>query len=808
MDCLVVLYDIRPAPRGVHPGASSDPLRPRVPSSVPPRPILTQHYSVSHALLRTYLRCPESLAHIPMSSRIPEHAPNAQGFKRLFDRALEEYTNKTGTNLALDPLAETLRGCSSTDAVIEVYEDKLHEFKYFRRPAGKKGKVIAALKPVVEVMLALSAGAGGVLGDALGSAFPPAKAVLGGIGVLLQAAKKVSTSYDALVSLFESISNFLERLKIYADGPHILAPRMSTILVKITVQMLSISALATQQIRQGRLKKFAKTLLGLDPEIDGAVTALDKLTAEEQRVVAALTLWTVQGLAADMNKQRLREWLSPPDPSMNHNDTRRRHHEGTSTWLVNSKNFLEWKEQGSLLWISGKPGAGKTFLCSTVIEDLRNLPADSDVWKPTTAYFYCTFRDTEKQNIQGLLRSILHQLSARSDTYYAVLFHLFSEKHSGDPKLGPTDTDLVKCLKALLEYSDGIPTYIIVDALDECPNSGTTSERQAILKLLEDLAGLKHPALRLCVTSRPEDDIGSTLRPLASQHVALERSREQDEDIIQYIRSMIESHGKMRAWPVKIKKRVIGTLSENANGMFRYASCQLDTLCDCDVTNIETTLAALPKTLQETYETTLERIEDGKWQSAHRLFQCLSFSTRPLQVEELAEVLAVDFRPDVPEYNEDWRGEDPEKVVLSVCPGSFVTIVEGKVDQEDAKVVQFAHFSVKEFLVSYCSSAQGNLRVERFHVIPEPSHATLARVCLGILFLIGDQPRENSRHPLAKYAARYWVDHARFEDVSLSIVASLQHFFQTPGPYLSAWTQLHDPHHTEIRFSFGYPEYY
>ncbi|KAI0258430.1 hypothetical protein BC834DRAFT_963313, partial [Gloeopeniophorella convolvens] len=346
---------------------------------------------------------------------------------------------------------------------------------------------------------------------------------------------------------------------------------MSAILIKITVHMLSVFALATQQIRQGRLKKYGKILLGQDAEIDEAVKTLDKLTAEEHKAVAALTLWTVHGLAVDMSEQRreemyreIRKWLSPPDPSTNHNDTQDRHHEGTSTWLVNSKDFLEWKAQGSLLWISGKPGAGKTFLCSTVVEDLCNSPTDPDVWTIATAYFYCTFRDSEKQNIQGLLCSILHQLSARSDTYYLILSHLFSKKYSNGSRR-PSNKDLVECLKEMLKSSDGT-TYIVVDALDECPNSGTTSERRAILKLLEQLAVLKLPNLHLCVTSRPEDDIGSTLKPLASHHVTLEGSREQDEDIIRYIRSMIESHEKMRAWPVKIKEKVIETLLENADG--------------------------------------------------------------------------------------------------------------------------------------------------------------------------------------------------------------------------------------------------
>ncbi|KAI0257734.1 hypothetical protein BC834DRAFT_977043 [Gloeopeniophorella convolvens] len=130
-----------------------------------------------------------------MSSQIPGHPPGPQGFKQI-----------------LDP-AQWLR---FVDAVIGVYEDQPARVQTLPAPAGKKGKVIAVLKPVVEVILALSTG--GVLGDALGSAFRPAKAVLGGIGILLQAAKKVSASYDALVGLFESISNFLERLKIYTDG--------------------------------------------------------------------------------------------------------------------------------------------------------------------------------------------------------------------------------------------------------------------------------------------------------------------------------------------------------------------------------------------------------------------------------------------------------------------------------------------------------------------------------------------------------------------------------------------------------------
>ncbi|KAI0258429.1 hypothetical protein BC834DRAFT_847372 [Gloeopeniophorella convolvens] len=134
-----------------------------------------------------------------MSSLPPEQAPGPHGLKQLFDQALDKYTSITGTNLVLDPLASTLRGSNSVDAVIKVYQDQFERFRHL----GKKGKVIAALKPVVEVMLALS-NVGGILGDALGSALPPAKAVLGGIGVLLQQRKSVRATMPSSVFLKRS----------------------------------------------------------------------------------------------------------------------------------------------------------------------------------------------------------------------------------------------------------------------------------------------------------------------------------------------------------------------------------------------------------------------------------------------------------------------------------------------------------------------------------------------------------------------------------------------------------------------------
>jgi hypothetical protein len=68
-----------------------------------------------------------------------------------------------------------------------------------------------------------------------------------------QAVKDVSASYDALSDLFESIENFLSRLDIYTKVT--LTAAMTNVIVKIIVEILSTLALATTQVKQGRLSK-------------------------------------------------------------------------------------------------------------------------------------------------------------------------------------------------------------------------------------------------------------------------------------------------------------------------------------------------------------------------------------------------------------------------------------------------------------------------------------------------------------------------------------------------------------------------
>jgi hypothetical protein len=133
-------------------------------------------------------------------------------------------------------------------------------------------------------------------------------------------------------------------------------------------------------------------------------------------------------------------------------------------------------------------------------------------------------------------------------------------------------------------------------------------------------------------------------------------------------------------------------------------------------------LDELPKTLDETYERILLGIDEEKWRYAYRLFQCLTVAVQPLLVKELAEVLAVQLDTEaIPEFNPDWRPENVEDAVLSAC-SSLVAVV----NIDDARVVQFAHFSVKEFLTS--KRLENSKHISRYHVLLHPAHTFFARV--------------------------------------------------------------------------------
>ena len=196
---------------------------------------------------------------------------------------------------------------------------------------------------------------------------------------------------------------------------------------------------------------------------------------------------------------------------------------------------------------------------------IRDIKSTSNAGSALLAYFYFDFKDKEKQDLRALLSSLLIQLSDQSDIFFDILFSLYSvHKKAAET---PTDDSLAKCLKDMLTITGQVPIYLVIDALDECPNdTGIPPPREKVLEFVKELIKL-HPNLRLCITSRPEFDIRATLDPLAAQQVSLHDEKGQKQDIIDYVTSILHSDSKMKKWRDVDKNMVVEKLSEKADGM-------------------------------------------------------------------------------------------------------------------------------------------------------------------------------------------------------------------------------------------------
>ncbi|KAI0280250.1 hypothetical protein BC826DRAFT_1112292 [Russula brevipes] len=720
----------------------------------------------------------------------PAAHPSTDNFIAIFSVAQDEYKKLTGHDVRRHPLALKFDTCRSPEDVSKLLQMQGQALSTFNK--GNEA-LMRWLNPTVNILFILS----GTLGEGIGLPFSPAKTIFTGIGVLLGAVKDEAASHDKLIELFERIHCFLHRLESYIRT--LLSSEFVELLGKIMAQLLSILALSTKAMTERRIKKVLKRLAG-KTDVEDAVSRLDVLTKDENLAVVAKSLELLYKAQRDQLRRDFKTWLSPPDPSVNHNTAFKTQQSGTARWFIEGSTFRDWKEDGSLLWIRGNPGAGKSILwyvalvgfwgkklilssSSAVIEDIKNT---RETAQRLIAYYYFDYKDASKRDVRGLLASLLFQLGDSSDRCWDLLYRLYTKCRDGSEQ--PSDADLTKCLDAMLKLPGQVPIFIIMDALDECPSTtGICSAREEVLTFVEDLVGSKHSNLFICITSRPEQDIQTTLSPLttASCRVSLHDEGGQREDISNYIRTFFDTNKTVLAWRKEDRELVITTLSERAGGMFRWVVCQLDTLRRCFPSSIRQTLKDLPATLDGTYERTLEEIPKEKKPHAHRLFQCLVAARRPLRVEELAEVFAIEFDTDTGlNLRENWRPENPEEAVLSAC-STLIAVIE----DDGSKIVQFSHFSVKEFLTSdrLRTSEFGNIR--HYFVPLDAARSILARACITVLLQLDEKVDKErlSKFPLAFYAADHWVDHAKIREVALQFRDAMEQLFDPRKPYLAAW---------------------
>ncbi|KAH7007957.1 uncharacterized protein B0I36DRAFT_378693 [Microdochium trichocladiopsis] len=437
---------------------------------------------------------------------------------------------------------------------------------------------------------------------------------------------------------------------------------------------------------------------------------------------------------------QLDRWLRPPDPSTNFNHARKQWHEGSGLWFLNSAAFNEWKHGSHRhLWLHGLAGCDKTVLSATIVDHLRKM--DDCV----TLEFYFDFNDTAKQKMDGVLRSLLFQLyklgSRSKDLDSLYQCHLDGQRQ-------PDTLTLTNCLRAMIKGSK--TTYVILDALDEC------LERKELLGWMKEfftIPDLSH--VHLIATGRPEEEFLSFIPGwLGNEHCLPLDKNAVNADIRSYVRARLEQSSDFvdKGLSQDLLEQIRNKVGDRADGMFRWAACQLASLATCmSPRAIEIALETLPRDLDETYRRMLRSIPADIEKDAMRLLQFLVHTKRPLTLLEAVEVIAT-------QTDEERRGFDPkrrlfrEADILRHCP-SLV------------KELHLAHFSVKEYL----------LKQDQFDL-------TSASV--------GSSWKIKQDFPMARYAAEYWMGYATSAETSEAVVRTAVRFLQDESTF-QRWSRLY-----------------
>ncbi|KAH6958716.1 hypothetical protein DER45DRAFT_603215 [Fusarium avenaceum] len=444
---------------------------------------------------------------------------------------------------------------------------------------------------------------------------------------------------------------------------------------------------------------YAKDLLCqiLPSKVEAEMPIRDVLTSMEN--MGKLTRDVVISMNSDHHISEIERWLSPPDCSTNANLARNQRHQGTGTWLLDSPAFQEW-QSGSRqnLWLYGWAGCGKTVLITTILD---HLPS-SDTH--TTLSFFFDFNDTGKQRLDNLLHSLAAQLYRSGDKAKRSLDDLFASHNAG--KEQPDTTSLSACVNTMIE---------------------------AIGKA------------QLIITGRPEVEFERGIPQLINERNCILLDKHAvNADIRSYVKATIEQRRDFvdKSLSPDILEMIYDKLGNGADGMFRWAACQLDSLARClSPRDIKTALNTLPQDLKETYRRILEGIP-----SEHKR-DAIPRSNPP--------VFSVDGRL------------CQERDILRYCPSLAVIVKVEKVHYGTVEELHLAHFSVKEYLLE---QAQFNIH---------SASIVITKTCLTYLSDIsGENSTLKDDFPMAQFSVNLWRrDAVRAED-SEETVESITNFLQ------------------------------
>ncbi|KAJ7657033.1 ankyrin repeat-containing domain protein [Mycena rosella] len=637
------------------------------------------------------------------------------------------------------------------------------------------------------------------------------------VSTILKTCKEIKDTYEHRNNLFKRIERIaldlhgtIMRMETtqYTDGS---TGRLKSDIEEYVGLFKKASALLSDFDTQGKLKitvnhkDWESKLAALDRELDSFAGQFNTKRGTDIQIGQSAIRKKVDEVQVLALGKKLQEWLqSPPDMGLKHHATQKLHHEGTGTWFLDGPEFTEWRENPGSLWIEGKSGAGKSVLSSTVIEKL--LASSNEAY--AVGYFYFDFRKDETQLVETMLRSIILQLSKQSPQPYSTL----DQQYENRKGVTPIYDNLRDVLDKLL--SELGPTYIVLDALDEC------KEPDRLIDFISTLQNRTTSPLHLLFTSQSRTDFTAAFGTLT--HILLEPATTRD-DIIRFVDSELRST-KLKHWKHHIPK-ITATVVEKSNGMFRLAACLLIELSRRKFDQSpDIILAKLPGDLFAIYGRFLETFEVDDFHHIGRVLRWILFSTRPVTLLELEDVLAFDFHPHEHVFDPTKRGdyantacelleglvtldrvpstesfEEPSTVDSTESGEGLSTV--GLPDSETlpsmdnetkgpSQVVTLAHASVADYLMSPAFTKQYNCDLST-----GPSHTLIAQTCIGYLLHFADNPLNDKTfpdYPLSLYAAKYWGHHLRLCPDREILLSSTMCLLESGSTQFVALNNLYD----------------
>ncbi|KAL4966716.1 Pfs, NACHT and ankyrin domain protein, partial [Aspergillus stella-maris] len=515
---------------------------------------------------------------------------------------------------------------------------------------------------------------------------------------------------------------------------------------------------------------YAKELLAYVPVADVQETkkALEVLQSVQQQIddvhqTTVATKAATDSIRSDLHVDKIRRWLSPSDPSTNADHARELRHEGTGTWLLEHPIFMSWHSGlRRHLWLYGLAGCGKTVLNSTVLDYLKR---END---GLILSFFFDFSDATKQTLSGMLRSLAFQLYLGGVGSAIHLDALYQAHQNGYNE--PATKALLDTIFKMLKVHEKV--YIILDALDE------SKTRDDVLLWIKDM--VSRPELvhvQLLFTSRPESEFQRGIPPLIERQNCLLLEKEAiNSDIQSWVTAQLSKRRDFteKSLSQDLLEEIRERVGDGADGMFRWAFCQLDSLARCrHEAAMEKALASLPQDLYGTYQRMIENIPKELKDDAIRLLQFLVHSEEPLTLAEAKEVIATQIEDNVQGFNIK-RRLFAELDVLDYCP-SLIKIVRAS-DKE----LHLAHFSVKEYLLG------------EIHFNITTASISMAKTYLTYLTDISGSYREiRQRFPMARRAAELWPGHAASAQSS-EVISQMTIRFLENEATLRQWASIYE----------------